>query len=135
MRNQEAEVDDKPTVVFLENLFELLDNHREATVAENEDDYTLRPVEFIGFYERETDSLWIKPLEAYNLVVQKVKITGRFFSTSLNKLKEMLYNEGFTEGRQVKGKCEYVKRAKLGRRKYFLVFNLAKIKNEIFKED
>lgn len=135
MRNQEEEMDEKPTVVFLESLFEVLDNHRDAAVAENEEDYVLRPVDFIGFYERDKDSLWIKPLDAYNLVVQKVKISGRFFSTSLNKLKVMLYREGFTEGRQVNGKGEYVKRAKLGERKYFLVFNLTRINNEIFKEE
>lgn len=136
LHNDEAEVEIRPTTIFIETLFTLLDSTREAAVAENEAEFETRISECIGFREDATDTVWVKQNETYELVSKTIKSSGGYFNTSFPKLKEMLFREGFTDGQiAADGHRKYVKRAKRGKRKYFLVFKMEKVKDVIFKED
>lgn len=137
LQNQDAEVDEKPTVVFLETLFQVLDNQPEARLAEDAEEFKLRSTAFIGFKKSSDETVWVKPDEAYELVVKRLKMGNRYFSTTLPSIKKMLAQEGYIHVQKTNGKTAYVRRigsSDKGSRAYFMVLNMAKISKEILKE-
>lgn len=124
-------------VRFLRALWESLDTTKAAMVAESEDVYADNEAQFIGFYERRTGTIWLKPEMAYQVVCQYYRTIHEYWLTSIKRVKELLLEKGLSRGKSsCTGKsAEYTCRAKKGTRKRMLVLYIDKVEKLLAEEE
>lgn len=124
-------------VRFLRALWESLNTTKVAMVAESEDVYADNEAQFIGFYERQTGTIWLKPEMAYQVVYQYYRTIHEYWLTSIKRVKELLLEKGLSRGKSsCNGKsAEYTCRAKKGTRKRMLVLYVEKVEKILSEEE
>lgn len=125
----------KPEVRFLRALWESLDTTKAAMVAESEDVYADNEAQFIGFYEKHTGTIWLKPEGAYQVVCQYYRTINERWLTSLKRVKELLFEKGLSRGKLGNSGVEYICKAKKGMRKRMLVLYAEKVEKLLAEEE
>lgn len=127
-KNQNSGETMSPALKFLQAVFQSINTTANNKIADNEEIYISAESKFIGFNESQTNLLWLRPTEVYQIAVNFYKNRGENFLTSWDSLKKNLFREGFSEGKKYEdGLVEYVKRAKKGSRRRMLVLKIEKI--------
>lgn len=119
--SQKSAKEEQPEVLFLQALWDSFDVNKAARLAQNEDAYCQAESEYLGFREPETQTVWIRPNDAYAMVCSYYAIEHRAWLVSLSRLKEILLEKGVSKGKQIQNRKEFLCRAKKGTRKRMLV--------------
>lgn len=126
--SQKSAEEEKPEILFLRALWDCFDVNKCARLAPDEETYCQAESEYIGFREPDTQTIWIRPNDAYSVVCHYYATEHRPWIVGLARLKEILLEKGFSKGKQVQNKKEFLCRAKKGTRKRMLVLFVNEVK-------
>lgn len=123
-QNQQVSGEKKPDLRFLYALMQSLGNTPNKGLSDNEEAYVLAESQYLGFYEKEADLIWVRWEDAWELVVHFYKKQGDVWLVKPQTIKELLLKKDISSGRKMpEGKAgnEYLRRARKGMRKRMLV--------------
>ena len=119
--SQKSAKAEQPEVLFLRALWDSFDVNKAARLAQDEDVYCQAESEYLGFWESDTQTVWIRPNDAYAVVCNYYATEHRAWLVGLSRLKEILLEKRFSKGKQTQNRKEFLCRAKKGTRKRMLV--------------
>jgi len=129
LNNQDERGNLDPQVMFVYGLMQSIDTSDKNGIAESEEAYIKNESGYMGFYETETDTLWLRHEYVHEVVRKYWELQGKPFTITPEKLRKALYDKGISIGtKSSSGKMEYQKRAKKGNRKRMLVLQQNKIR-------
>lgn len=129
--SQKSAQAEQPEVLFLRALWDSFDVNKAARLAQDEDTYCQAESEYLGFRESDTQTVWIRPNDAYAVVCNYYATEHRSWLVGLARLKEILFEKGFSKGKQAQNKKEFLCRAKKGTRKRMLVLFVNEVEKNI----
>lgn len=119
--SQQSAKAEQPEILFLRALWDSFDVNKAARLAQDEEAYCQAESEYLGFREPDTQTVWIRPNDAYAVVCSYYAIEHRSWLVGLPRLKEILLEKGLSKGKRTQNKKEFLCRAKKGTRKRMLV--------------
>lgn len=126
--NEASIVEEQPHIKILKPLYAMLNNESNAIIAKNEILFNEDPTRFVGFYEEQTNTIWLDFNKVINLITVYWKKRGATWLISDKRVKEILDQKGLI----LKDSDGFLKRAKKGNRKRYLVIKIDKME-EVLK--